>query len=30
MIYLDSSVVVKLARQEPETGPLRAWLVANP
>jgi predicted nucleic acid-binding protein len=30
MIYLDSSAVVKLARQEPETDALRAWLAANP
>jgi uncharacterized protein len=30
VIYLDSSAVVKLARQEPETDALRAWLAANP
>jgi predicted nucleic acid-binding protein len=30
MIYLDSSAVVKLSRQEPETDALRAWLAANP
>ena len=30
MIYLDSSAIVKLARQEPETDALRAWLAANP
>lgn len=30
MIYLDSSAVVKLARQEAETDALRAWLAANP
>lgn len=30
MIYLDSSAVVKLARQEPETDALRAWIAAHP
>lgn len=30
MIYLDSSAIVKLARQERETGALRTWLAANP
>ncbi|WP_261557461.1 type II toxin-antitoxin system VapC family toxin [Frankia tisae] len=30
MIYLDSSAIVKLARQEAETDALRAWLAANP
>lgn len=30
MIYLDSSAIVKLARQEPETDALRAWIAANP
>ncbi|WP_239336619.1 type II toxin-antitoxin system VapC family toxin [Frankia sp. CiP3] len=30
MIYLDSSAIVKLARQESETDALRAWLAANP
>jgi uncharacterized protein len=30
VIYLDSSAVVKLARHEPETGALRAWIAANP
>ncbi|MGH3680221.1 MAG: type II toxin-antitoxin system VapC family toxin [Natronosporangium sp.] len=30
MIYLDSSAVVKLARQESETDALRAWLAAHP
>ncbi|GAA1660100.1 type II toxin-antitoxin system VapC family toxin [Fodinicola feengrottensis] len=30
MIYLDSSAVVKLARQENETAALRSWLAANP
>jgi predicted nucleic acid-binding protein len=30
VIYLDSSAVVKLARQESETDALRAWLAANP
>lgn len=30
MIYLDSSAVVKLARQEAETDALRAWLARNP
>ena len=30
MIYLDSSALVKLARHEPETDALRAWLAANP
>jgi uncharacterized protein len=30
VIYLDSSAIVKLARQESETDALRAWLAANP
>ena len=30
MIYLDSSAIVKLARQEAETDALRAWLAATP
>ncbi|WP_322768394.1 type II toxin-antitoxin system VapC family toxin [Frankia sp. Cr1] len=30
MIYLDSSAIVKLVRQESETDALRAWLAANP
>jgi len=30
VIYLDSSALVKLARHEPETDALRAWLAANP
>ena len=30
MIYLDSSAIVKLARQESETDALRAWIAANP
>jgi uncharacterized protein len=30
LIYLDSSAIVKLARQESETDALRAWLAANP
>jgi predicted nucleic acid-binding protein len=30
MIYLDTSAIVKLTRQEPETDALRAWLAANP
>lgn len=30
MIYLDSSAIVKLARQEAETDALRGWLAANP
>ena len=29
MIYLDSSAIVKLARQEAETNALRAWLAEN-
>jgi predicted nucleic acid-binding protein len=29
MIYLDSSALVKLARQEAETDALRAWLAEN-
>jgi uncharacterized protein len=30
VIYLDSSAIVKLARQEAETDALRAWIAANP
>jgi predicted nucleic acid-binding protein len=30
VIYLVSSAIVKLARQESETDALRAWLAANP
>jgi predicted nucleic acid-binding protein len=30
LIYLDSSAIVKLARQEAETDALRAWIAANP
>lgn len=30
MIYLDSSAIVKLARQESETAALRGWLATNP
>jgi predicted nucleic acid-binding protein len=30
VIYLDSSAVVKLARQEAETDALRAWIAADP
>jgi uncharacterized protein len=30
VIYLDSSAIVKLARQEAETDALRAWLADNP
>jgi predicted nucleic acid-binding protein len=30
LIYLDTSAIVKLARQESETDALRAWLAANP
>jgi uncharacterized protein len=30
VIYLDSSAIVKVARQESETDALRAWLAANP
>jgi predicted nucleic acid-binding protein len=30
LIYLDSSAIVKLARQESETEALRAWLAVNP
>jgi uncharacterized protein len=30
VIYLDSSAIVKLARQEAETEALRAWIAANP
>jgi uncharacterized protein len=30
VIYLDSSAIVKLARQEAETGALRAWLAQHP
>jgi hypothetical protein len=30
VIYLDSSAIVKLARQEAETAALRAWLAAHP
>jgi predicted nucleic acid-binding protein len=30
VIYLDSSAIVKLARQEPETAALRTWIAANP
>jgi uncharacterized protein len=30
LIYLDSSAIVKLARQESGTDALRAWLAANP
>lgn len=29
MIYLDSSAIVKLARREPETDALRAWLATH-
>jgi predicted nucleic acid-binding protein len=30
VIYLDSSAIVKLARQEVETDALRGWLAGNP
>lgn len=30
MIYLDSSALLKLVRQEDETGALRGWLEARP
>jgi len=30
VIYLDSSAVVKLVRQETETNAFRAWLATNP
>lgn len=30
MIYLDSSALMKLIRQEAETTPLHEWLVAHP
>ena len=30
MIYLDSSALMKLIREEEETGASRAWLIAHP
>ena len=30
MIYLDSSALMKLVRQEEETAPLREWLIVRP